>query len=133
MVRFGAKLKELRKEKQITLREMARRLKLAPAYISRIENGKENPPMAKHISKMANILGIDADMLFKLVPSSLQHNRLPGEIIDGYQKNNVHKKKVPEFFRSVNESNLTENDWDEIIKHIKKKGKPKHGSSVSNE
>ena len=42
--KFGKRLKELRKAKNISLRKMAGMLGITPAYLSRIENGHEHPP-----------------------------------------------------------------------------------------
>lgn len=121
--RFGKKIKELRREKNITLRQLARDLGLTPAYVSRIENGHENPPKAEYISKIAQILGVDESVLFALVPKDLRYQRIPDDIIEGYQKNEANTKKIPEFFRTVKDTDLTEDDWDEIIETVKKKGK----------
>ncbi len=123
--RFGKKMKELRKEKKISLRQLAKMLKLTPAYISRIENGHENPPKAEHISRIAQILEVDDSVLFELMPKGLRHQRIPEDIIEGYQKDEVTNRKVPEFFRTVRKANLSEKDWDNLIKDIKKKRKEK--------
>ena len=122
---FGERLKKLRKEKDISLRQMAKILGITPPYLSRIENGHEHPPKAEHISKMAEILGIDESVLFELVPTDLKNKRIPDEIVEGYQKDGVSKKKVPEFFRSVKKAKLTEEEWDELIEEVKKKGSKK--------
>jgi len=123
--RFGKKLKELRQEKGISLRQLAKKLSLTPAYISRIENGHENPPKAEYISKIARILEIEDNVLFELVPKDLRYQRIPDEIIEGYQKDEVTTRKVPEFFRTVRETDLTEDEWDELIEKIKNKRKEK--------
>ena len=121
--KFGKRLKELRKAKNISLRKMAGMLGITPAYLSRIENGHEHPPSAKYIKLIAGILGIDENQLFELLQGEIHSRRLPGEIIDGYQRNKVTRKKVPEFFRTVKEANLSEAEWNEIIENVKNKRK----------
>ena len=45
MTPFGLKLKSLRKEKKVSITELAKALKISTAYLSMLENGKRwNPP-----------------------------------------------------------------------------------------
>ena len=45
MTPFGSKLKSLRKEKNVSITELAKALKISTAYLSMLENGKRgNPP-----------------------------------------------------------------------------------------
>ena len=45
MTSFGFKLKSLRKEKNVSITELAKALKISTAYLSMLENGKRgNPP-----------------------------------------------------------------------------------------
>ena len=45
MTPFGLKLKSIRKEKKISISELAKSLKISTAYLSMLENGKRgNPP-----------------------------------------------------------------------------------------
>ena len=48
------------------LRELARRLDLSPAYLSKIERGQFNPPSEKNIVKIAEIIGLNRDELLWL-------------------------------------------------------------------
>ncbi len=43
MKNYGDLIKKIRKEKQITIVELARRMGVAQAYIARIERGEINP------------------------------------------------------------------------------------------
>ena len=64
MTPFGSYVRKKREEADIKLTDFAHRLEISPAYWSRIENGKENPPKDELIEKAAKILGIPADQLF---------------------------------------------------------------------
>jgi transcriptional regulator with XRE-family HTH domain len=121
--RFGKRVKERRKEVGVSLRQLAKLLGLTPAYISRIENGHENPPKAEYISRIAQILELDESELFKLVPTDMRYQRIPDEIMEGYRKSDITTKKVPEFFRTVRDSDLTEEEWDKLIESVKKRRK----------
>ena len=74
---FGQRLRELRKAKGLTQRELADRVGLSFTYLSKIENGAMQPPRGKAITDLANALDADPDELFglaKKVPSQfLEH------------------------------------------------------------
>jgi len=74
---FGQRLRELRKAKGLTQRELADRVGLSFTYLSKIENGAMPPPRGKTITDLANALDADADEMFglaKKVPSQfLEH------------------------------------------------------------
>ena len=74
---FGQRLRELRKAKGLTQRELADRVGISFTYLSKIENGAMQPPRGKTITDLANALDTDADELFglaKKVPAQfLEH------------------------------------------------------------
>jgi transcriptional regulator with XRE-family HTH domain len=63
---FGALVKKLRHEKNLTLEAVARRIGSHKGYVSGIENDKVNPPSVKIIRRYAKVLGQDARMLVRL-------------------------------------------------------------------
>ncbi|MFH1415104.1 MAG: helix-turn-helix transcriptional regulator [Elusimicrobiota bacterium] len=69
-------IKQSLDEKGMSLRELARRSGLDVSFLSKILNGKRNPPSnEKDIKKIAGILGLDQDrLLFAAgrIPSYLQ-------------------------------------------------------------
>jgi len=67
---FGDTLRELRVAQKLGLREMAGIVGISPAYLSRIERGKESPPSAEVIKTMARVLAVDPDILFRLSSST---------------------------------------------------------------
>lgn len=74
---FGQRMRELRKAKGLSQRELAGRIGLSFTYLSKIENGAMNPPSGTTITALAGALGADPDELFglaKKVPSQfLEH------------------------------------------------------------
>ena len=66
MSRFGTLVKELRKQKGLTLEEVAKKLGSHKGYVSGIENDKVNPPSVKIIMKYAKLFGQDARRLVRL-------------------------------------------------------------------
>jgi len=71
---FGIYVRTKREEVGMTLTELARQLEISPAYWSRIETGRENPPKDELIKKAAAILGLSEDELF------IEASRLPPDM-----------------------------------------------------
>ena len=59
MSQFGDLVRKLRKEKSLTLEEVARKVGSHKGYVSGIENGKVNPPSVKFIRKFARLFKYD--------------------------------------------------------------------------
>lgn len=66
MSHFGKLVRTLRKERKLTLEEVARKIGTHKGYISGIENDKVNPPSVKIIKKYAKALGQDPKHLVRL-------------------------------------------------------------------
>jgi len=61
MTAFGDRLRELRLEQNIGLRELARRVNISAPYVSNIEQGKFDPPSAEIVERLAEELGQDKE------------------------------------------------------------------------
>ena len=70
MNKFGEVLRDLRTAQNLGLREAALKVGISPAYLSRIERGKESPPRPEIIKELAKLLGADPDVLFRLSSST---------------------------------------------------------------
>jgi transcriptional regulator with XRE-family HTH domain len=70
MKTFGETLRDLRTAQDLGLRETAVKVGISPAYMSRIERGREGAPRAEIIKELARILGADPDVLFRLSSST---------------------------------------------------------------
>ena len=86
---FGIDVRTKREEVGMTLTELARQLEISPAYWSRIETGRENPPKDELIRKAATILGLSEDELF------IEASRLPPDMQDEVAE-------VVRLYRSIN-------------------------------
>ena len=73
---FGQRLRELRKDKGLSQRELASRVGISFTYLSKIENGAMHPPRGKTITALANALDTDADELFGLA------KKVPSQFLD---------------------------------------------------
>jgi transcriptional regulator with XRE-family HTH domain len=73
---FGAKLRELRAQRGVTLKRMATDLQLSPAYLSALEHGRRgrpSPVLVMQICQYFHRIWEDADELERLV--QLSHPR----------------------------------------------------------
>jgi len=101
------------------LRAAADQLGISPAYLSRIERGREHPPKPNVIKRIARLLGGDPDLLFRLAEST-------DPSLAGY----IHSvPNVPEFLRTAMAQKLTSEDFDTLIAEIKHH-RPSEGSGV---
>ncbi|MBD1202503.1 MAG: helix-turn-helix transcriptional regulator [Rhodobacteraceae bacterium] len=74
-MKFGPHVRETREAKKIGLRELAGRVDVEPAYLSKIEREIFPPPSEALILKIANQLGEDPDRLLALagkIPSDVK-------------------------------------------------------------
>jgi transcriptional regulator with XRE-family HTH domain len=92
------KIKALRKNRQITLKDLANRTGLTEGYLSKIENAQNAPPFST-LSKIAECL--DIDISFLLIPDNGSDGENPNivvvnkeEIEDGRYSGSPHKKRV---------------------------------------
>lgn len=118
---FGETIREMREAQSLGLRAAAERLGISPAYLSRIERGKERPPKPELIKKIARLLGGDADLLFRLSTSTDPDiaeylNLVPN---------------APEFLRTAMTLRLTSDDFAELIEEVKKKRRSSISSDIA--
>lgn len=89
-MRFGERLRELRKQRGLTQRDLAGVVGVDFTYISKIENGHMPPPSEETIIKLARALRVDADELLSLAKKVPPH----------YRKEILKKgSPLPDFFR----------------------------------
>jgi transcriptional regulator with XRE-family HTH domain len=73
MTPFGARVRELRAERGLTLKQMAADLDLSPAYLSALEHGRRGPPpwgLVQRVCAYFNIIWDDAEALAGLARRS---------------------------------------------------------------
>ena len=105
---FGDTIREMREAQKLGLRTTAEQLGISPAYLSRIERGRENPPRPELIRRIAALLGGDADVLFRLADST------DPELADYVNST----PKVPEFLRTAMSARLSSDDFQRLIDQI---------------
>ena len=99
---FGSRIRELRKEKDISLRDFADRVGIDFTYLSKIENGKVEPPSEEKIRKMARELDVGAEELLVLagkvsseqIRQAIQANPSVGILLRKIQSKNLTKQQI---------------------------------------
>lgn len=61
MTPFGAKVREIRKIKKVTLKKMAEDLGVTPAYFSALEHGHRGPPAPGLVQQIVGYFNLDWD------------------------------------------------------------------------
>jgi transcriptional regulator with XRE-family HTH domain len=75
-VRFGRRIRKLRKNAGLTLRDLASRIEVDFSYISKLENGQLPPPSESVITRLAVAFNADKDELIQL------SGRVPADIAE---------------------------------------------------
>ena len=112
--RFGERIRRLRTEQKLGLREFATKVGISPTYLSRIETSEEKAPPAEDvIRKMAAQLSDSFDELMTLA------GRVSEDAL------NVIKADagMPEFLRTVGERKLSAEDLMKLLPNEPKRGK----------
>ena len=107
---FGTTIKNLRKERQITQRDLAEKVKVDFTYISKMENNKlGNFPSIDTIVKLAEVLDANADeliLLAKKVPDTMRETIVDDDLAASFlrkvpQMTAEQRKRVKDYLDEV--------------------------------
>lgn len=127
--RFGKYIEAKRKEKGINLRRFAELIdKMAPAYLSDIEKGNRYPPDKDKITKMAQVLELNAKETAELFDLAA-FDRASVE----KEKNSTVSSDLPEYImsneklrvalRMARDAGADDDDWIKVIEMLEEKEK----------
>ena len=101
-----------RRDGKFGLREMAKKLGISPAYLSRIETSEEkNPPAEELLRKIAELLDDNFDELMSLA------GRIPTDVKEYITKD----PGLPQFLRTASQQGLTAKQLEEMLNSKGKK------------
>lgn len=109
---FGRRIRELRKSKEKSLRELAASVGIDFTYLSKVENDRLPPPAEETIRKIALELDANTDellLLAKKVPSDLAEQL-------------TESPDTVEMLRSMEGKVYTPEEWKELKRIAKEKG-----------
>jgi len=103
---FGSRIRQLRKEHDLTLRELAAQVGINFTYLSKIENQKGDPPSEEAIRRLAKALNADAEeliLLAKKLPADFERDLLerPETQVAGLYRSMVGRKYTDEEWMAV--------------------------------
>ena len=117
--KFGATLKKLRVQKELTLRQACRLAAYDPSNWSKIERGRISPPSdARTLKTWAKVLGLSAKsrkMQGFIDEAMVAQGIIPQDILS--QADAV--KCLPAFFRTVRNKKPTKKEIDQLIELIR--------------
>ena len=110
---LGQKIKALRRDANITLRDLGKKVGVDFTYLSKIENDKTDnrPPSEDLLKKLAHELNADTDELMALA------ERIPDDIPGG--------KNALRFYRSLKGHEQDHELWDKLNKLVENQRKRK--------
>jgi HTH-type transcriptional regulator, competence development regulator len=115
---FGSRIRELRKAKGISLRDFADQVGIDFTYLSKIENGKVDPPSEEKIKSMADKLDVDAEQLLGLA------GKISSEQIRKAVESN---SDVGILLRRLQSRKLTNNQVKDMLEIASRNDKPRNG------
>lgn len=110
MSQFGELLRNLRKQRKVTQRQLAERVGIDFTYISKIESGTMDPPAEDKIIRIAEVLQVQSEELI------LVANKVP----KSFQRLITENKDIPVFLRKASE--LSPAQWKKIKQIIGEEG-----------
>lgn len=123
---FGKYISDKRKQRGITLRTMAKDLKISVSYLSDLEQGNKMPPNSSNDKYRDLIFSIMNYLKMSDKDKQQCMNYVDSELIKkGHLSNDISNyiEKTPlasVALRKAKELNVTDDDWKEIIKKIEK-------------
>ena len=107
---FGQTLKEIRRGKGVTQRQLATAVGVDFSYISKIENDRMLPPAADTIVKICENLGVPPDELLAMT------GKMPTPIKEAISENPA----AQQFLREAQMMTLTNDEWVTLRQQLKK-------------
>ena len=107
---FGQTLKEIRRSKGVTQRQLAAAVGVDFSYISKVENDRMPPPAADTIVKICEKLGVPSDELLAMT------GKMPTPVKEAISENPA----AQQFLREAQTMTLTDDEWGALTQQLKK-------------
>lgn len=118
---FGEFVTIKRKEKEISLRGMAEKLELSPAYWSDIEKGRRNPPNINILGELSKILNLTQEELDEMVDmASEDRNEIPMDLPEYIKESDLARTALRKARKKteVDGDSSTNKAWEDFIKAL---------------
>ena len=84
--RLGEKLRDLRKERKLTLEKLAERAGLSKSYLWELENRESQRPSAEKLTALGDALGVSTSYFLEEDARAPEERHLDEAFFRGYQK-----------------------------------------------
>jgi transcriptional regulator with XRE-family HTH domain len=120
---FGEYLKHKREEKQISLRELARRLELSAPFLSDVENNRRAPLTEERLSTLADVLNLSEAEKAEMYDIVGHQKRLLAPDLNPYVNDRPY---VNAALRTARNLEANEEDWKRFVEDLIER---KHGDN----
>jgi transcriptional regulator with XRE-family HTH domain len=110
MESFGQKLREIRRSKGISQRDLADKVGVDFSYISKLENDRLPPPAGDTIVKICEALNVPSDELLAVT----------GKMTTDVKEMLSTSTAAQQFVRRAHEMNLSEHEWNTLTKRLRR-------------
>ncbi|MDZ7290665.1 MAG: helix-turn-helix domain-containing protein [candidate division KSB1 bacterium] len=107
---FGQALRDIRRAKNLSQRELAQKTGVDFSYISKIENDRLPPPAADTIVKICEILDVPPEQLLALT------GKVPSEVTETIGTSAA----AIQFIRDAQAMKLTEEEWQRLGRQLRR-------------
>lgn len=107
---FGESLRQLRRSKGVSQRELAEKVGVDFSYISKVENDRLPPPAADTIVRICDALGVKPDDLLALT------GKMPSDVKEMLSASPA----AQQFIRQAQEMKLTDEEWQMLSRRLKR-------------
>ena len=115
---FGTFLKEKREDRNVTLRELARKLEVSAPFLSDVEKGRSAPLTKERLERVAEVLDLSQDErneMYDIVGK--QRNTVAPDVSDYV----MGRDYVAVALRKARDANFGEEDWQRFIEELKQR------------
>ena len=115
---FGEFITKKREEKQITLREMAKKLDISPPYLSDVEKDRRNPFELEKLEQLSNILNLaeeEKTIMYNL--AGKKRDEVAPDLPD-YIKG---REYVSAALRTARDLDAGEEEWLKFVEELKRR------------
>lgn len=115
---FGDILHQLREKKDVTLRELARKIEVSAPFLSDVEKGRRAPLTAERLEAVVRALNLDKDEERKLYDAAgKQRNTIAPDLPDYIMGHEY----VSAALRTARDLDAGEEEWQKFIEDLKKR------------
>jgi transcriptional regulator with XRE-family HTH domain len=117
-ITFGEFLAKKREERDITLREMARRLEVSAPFLSDVEKNRRAPLTADRLERAAEILTLsDEEKVLMYDLAGKQRNSVPPDLPEYI----IERSYVSAALRTARDLDAGEEEWRGFVEDLKRK------------